>query len=115
MKKLATLLEIKLKHVSPKLPQTIGVVERSHAMPNRILKCNTDERWSDLHKYVPLATFVHNTSYHSSMGCSLSTLFHRREPIKLLDLRFSRKALEALKLVLILYKNLRMRCYESSI
>ena len=58
MKELATLLEINLKHASLKRPQTIDVVERSHAMLNRILKCNTDEHWSDSLKYVPLATFI---------------------------------------------------------
>ena len=97
MKELATLLQMNLKHASLKHPQTIGVVERSHAMLNRILKCNTDEHWSDWHKYVPLTTFIHNTSYHSAIGCSPSTLFHGREPIKPLDLRFSRKALEAVE------------------
>ena len=44
---------------------------------------------------VILATFIHNTSYYSSIGCSPSAIFHGREPIKKLDLRFSTKALEA--------------------
>ena len=34
-----------------------------------------------------LATFMHNTSYHSSIGCIPSCLFHGREPIKPIDLR----------------------------
>ena len=94
---MATLLEINLKYASLKHPQTIGVVERSHAMLNLILKCNTDEHWTDWLKYVPLATFLHNTSYHSAIGCKPSTLFHGREPIEPLDLRFCRKALEAVE------------------
>ena len=88
MKELATLLELILKHATLKHPQTIGVVERSHAMFNRLLQCNTDEHSSDWNKYVPLATFIHNTSYHSSIGSSPCTLFQGRGPYKPLDLHF---------------------------
>ena len=95
MAELARLLEVKLKHATLKHPQTIGVVERSHDPLKRILKLNTSEQWNDWHKYVPLATFIHNTSYHSSINCCPTTLFHGREPVKPLDLRFSRKGMEA--------------------
>ena len=71
-----------------KHPQTIGVVERSHSALKRILKLKTDEKWTTWYKYVDLATFIHNTSYHSSIGCTPSSLFHGREPIKPIDLRF---------------------------
>ena len=64
---LTRLLEVKLKHATLKHPQTIGVVERSHAALKRILNLNSNEQWNDWHKYVPLATFIHNTSYHSSI------------------------------------------------
>ena len=90
---LANLLEIKIDHASLKHPQTIGVVERSHAALKRILKLNTDENWTTWYKYVDLATFIHNTSYHSSIGCTPSSLFHGREPIKPIDLRFRSHAL----------------------
>ena len=95
MSELAILLEVKLKHASLKHPQTIGAVERSHGPLKRILKLNTEEQWKDWHKYVPLATFIHNTSYHSATNCCPSTLFHGRESIKPLDIRFSRKVLDA--------------------
>ena len=85
---LTNLLEIKLQHASLKHPQSIGVVERSHSALKRILKLNTDEKWTTWYKYVDLATFIHNTSYHSSIGCTPSSLFHGREPIKPIDLRF---------------------------
>ena len=71
-----------------KHPQTIGVAERSHSALKRILKLNTDEKWTTWYKYVDLATFIHNTSYHSSIGCTPSSLFHGREPIEPNDLRF---------------------------
>ena len=72
------LLEIQSQHASLKHPQTIGVVERSHSALTRILKLNTDESWSTWYRYVDLATFIHNTSHHSSIGCTPSSLFHGR-------------------------------------
>ena len=91
---LTKLLEVQLKHASLKHPQTVGVVERSHSALKRILKLETNEQWNDWYKYVPLALFIHNTSYHSTIGCSPTALFHRREPIKPLDLRFSNRMIE---------------------
>ena len=91
---LTKLLEIQLEHASLKHPQTVGVVERSHSALKHILKLNTKEQWNDLFKYVPLATFIHNTSYHSAIGCSPTVLFHGREPIKPLDLRFTNTLIE---------------------
>ena len=43
---LTNLLQIKLQHASLKHPQTIVVVERSHFAWKRILKLNTDEKWT---------------------------------------------------------------------
>ena len=85
---LTQLPEIKISHASLKHPQTIGVVERSPAAVARILKLNSNQSFTNWHKYVPLATFIHNTSYHTSIGCSPTVLFHGREPMKPLDLRF---------------------------
>ena len=44
MHELCSLLEIRLKHATLKHPQTIGLVERSHASLKRILKLNTNEQ-----------------------------------------------------------------------
>ena len=85
---LTNLLEIKLQHASLKHPQKLGVAERSHSALKRILNLNTDEKWTTWYKYVDLATFIHNTSYHSSIGSTPSSIFHGREPIKPIDLRF---------------------------
>ena len=95
MSELASLLEVKLKHALLKHPQTIGAVERSLGPLKRILKLNTEEQWKDWYKYVPLATFIHNTSYHSAINCCPLSLFHGREPIKPLDIKFSRKVMDA--------------------
>ena len=92
MAELTKLLEVKLKHATLKHPQTIGVVERSQAALKWILKLNSNQQWNDWHKYVPLATFIHNKSYHSSINCCPTTLFHGRA--KPLDLRFSTRAMQ---------------------
>ena len=85
---LTNLLEIKLQHASLKHPQTKGVVERSHSALKWILKLKTDEKWTTWYKYVDLATFIHNSSYQSSVVCTPSSLFHGRERTKPIDLRF---------------------------
>ena len=94
MHELTKLLEIKLEHASLKHPQPVGVVERSHSALKRILKLNTTEQWNDWTKYVQLAAFIHNTSYHFAIGTSPTALFHGRKPLKPLDFRFSNSLLE---------------------
>ena len=96
MHELAQLLEVKLKHATLKHAQSVGVVERAHGALKRILKLNTNEQWSNWHKYVPLATYIHNTSYYSSIGCTPTSIFHGREQIKPLDVRFNNKNLKNL-------------------
>ena len=96
MHELASLLEVKIKHASLKHAQSVGVVERAHGALKRILKLNTNHQWSNWHKYVPLAAYIHNTSYYSSIGCTPTAIFHGREPIKPLDLRFSNTAIKRL-------------------
>ena len=80
--------EIKISHASVKRPPTIQVIERSHAALTRILKLNSNQALSNWHRYFPLATFVHNTPFHTPVGCSPTALFHGIEPMKPLDLRF---------------------------
>ena len=94
MHELMKLLEIQLEHASLKHPQTVGVVERSHSALERIFKLNTNEQWNDWFKYVQLATFIHNSSYHSAIGCSPTVPFHGRELIKPLELRFNDVVIE---------------------
>ena len=64
------LLEKKTYHASLKHPQTIGIVERAHAARTRVLKLNINQSFTNWHKFLNLATFIHNTSYHTSIGCA---------------------------------------------
>ena len=86
-----------LKHATFKHPQTVGVVGNSHAALEPILKVNTTTQWNDWHKYVSLAVFIHNTSYHHSIRYYPSAILYGRDPIKPLDIRFSRKAMESVE------------------
>ena len=85
---LTRILEIKISHASLKHPQTIGVVERAPAALTRILKLNSNQTFTNWCKHLHLATFIHNTSYHTSIGCASTVILHGRDPVKPLDIRF---------------------------
>ena len=72
----------------------MGVVERSHSTVTRILNLKTIEQGNNWFKYVQLAIFINNTSFHSAVGCSPTVPFHGRERIKRLDLQFSNSLIE---------------------
>ena len=80
IKEVAGVLGITLKHATTKHVQTIGLLERSHASIKQSLKIETAERRSLRHKYINIAVLNYNTSYHSSIGCEPSRVFHGRIP-----------------------------------
>ena len=51
------------------------------------MKIETGERRSLWHKYVSLAVLNYNTSYHASIGCQPSRVFHGRIPYNIVDLK----------------------------
>ena len=83
----AGVLGITLKHATTKHAQTIGLLEQSHASIKQALKIETGERRSLWHKYVNVAVQNYITSYHTSIGCEPSRVFHGRIPYKMLDLK----------------------------
>ena len=85
IKEVAGVLGITLKHATAKHVQTTGLLERSHAFIKQALKIETGERRSLWHKYVSIAFLNYNTSYHASIGCEPSSVFHGRIPYKVLD------------------------------
>ena len=87
IKEVAGVLGITLKHATTKHAQTIGLLERSHASIKKALKIETGERRSLWHKYVNIAVLNYNTSYHTSIGCEPSQVFHGRIPYNILDLK----------------------------
>ena len=86
IKEVAGVLGITLKHATTKHAQTIGLLKRSHASIKQALKIETGERRSLWHKYINIAILNYNTSYHTSIGCEPSRVFHGRIPYNLLGL-----------------------------
>ena len=79
------ILGITLKCATTKHPQTIGKLERTHASMKTNLKMACGKYRRQWHKYLPLAVLNHNTSYHASIGCEPTRVFHGRIPFNILD------------------------------
>ena len=79
------ILSITLRCATTKHPQTIGKLERTHASLKTNLKMACGEYRRQWHKYLPLAVLNHNTSYHASIGCEPTRVFHGRIPFNILD------------------------------
>ena len=80
---------IKVSHATIKHAQSIGMVERSHQRLKQILKINVSADRPRCDRYVNLAVVAHNTTYHQSLKCSPTEVFHGRVPYNALDLKFS--------------------------
>ena len=78
-------LGITLKCATTKHPQTIGKLDRTHASLKTNLKMASGEYRRQWHEYLPLAVLNYNTTYHSSIGCEPSKVFHGRIPFNVLD------------------------------
>ena len=78
-------LGIQLKCATTKHPQTIGKLERTHASLKTNLKMASGDYWRQWHKYLPLAVLNYYTTYHASLGCGPSRIFHGRIPYNILD------------------------------
>ena len=76
---------ITLKCATTKHPQTIGKSERTHASLKTNLKMACGKYCRQKHKYLPLAVLNHNTSYHASIGCDPTRVFHGRISYNNLD------------------------------
>ena len=84
-REVAAVLGVELKHASTKHAQTIGMLERTHATVKTHLKAATGEFRINWHKFLPLAVLNHNTTYHASLGCEPTRVFHGRIPHHILD------------------------------
>ena len=95
MKELAVVLDFTLKDVTTKYVQTIGLLERSQASIKQALKIGTGERRSLWLVYVSIAVPNYNTSYHTSIGCEPSRIFHGRIRYNSLDTKLGRRPQQA--------------------
>ena len=90
------ILGITLKCATTKHPQTIGKLERTHATLKVNLKMASGEYRRQWHKYLPLAVLNYNTSYHASIGCEPTRVFHGRIPFNILDHKLGNNPNEAI-------------------
>ena len=74
-----------IEHATIKHAQTIGVIERNHQRLKQILKINVAADSPQWDRYVNFAVMAHNTTYHSSLKCTPSEVFHGRVPYNALD------------------------------
>ena len=81
----AQILGIQVKSATTKHPQTIGKLERTHASLKTNLKMTSGDYRRQWHKYLPLAVLNCNTTYHATLGCEPSRIFHGRIPYNILD------------------------------
>ena len=87
IKEVAEVLGVTLQHATTKHAQTIGMLERTQASLKNTSKIETCERRSMWHMYVNIAVLNYITSYHTSIGCEPSRIFHGRVPYNVLDLK----------------------------
>ena len=87
IEEVAGVLGVILKHATTKHAQTSRLLERSQASIKQTLKIETGERKLWWHKYFSIAVLNYNTSYHASIGCDPSRVFHGRFPYKIVDLK----------------------------
>ena len=80
---------IQVSHATIKHAQTIGMIERSHQKLKQILKINVSADRPQWDRYVNLAVMAHNTTYHQTLKCTPTEIFHGRVPYNVLDLKFS--------------------------
>jgi len=74
------LLRVKTIKTSSYHPQTNGALERTHRVLVEYLRCYILEDQTDWDKWIPYATFVFNTTPHSSMGFTPHELLFGRKP-----------------------------------
>ena len=91
IKEVTGVLGITLKHATTKHPKTIGLLERSQMSIKQALKIETGERRSLWHKYINIAVLNYNTSYHTSIGCEPSRVFHGRILYNVLELKLGNR------------------------
>ena len=73
-------LKIKKLKATAYHPQTNGALERTHRVLVEYLKCYILEDQSDWEKWLPYATFVFNTTPHTSTGFTPHELLFDRKP-----------------------------------
>ena len=107
-------------------PELIHIPEWDHAKIKISLKMASGEYKKLWHKYLPIAILNYNTTYHFSIDCEPSQVFHGRVPHNILDhklgLRFNPStapttdfAEESLRSTKVLYDKTKKKVMQSYI
>ena len=88
LSEIANTADIHISRATIKHAQTIGMIERTHAKLKNILKISVNADRPQWDRYVDIAIMAHNTTYHDSLKCSPTEIFHGRIPYNPLDLQF---------------------------
>ena len=75
-KEVGAVINIELKQATLEHAQTIGLLERTHASVKAHLKAATAVFRNNWHNFLPLAVLNHNTTYHATLGCEPTRVFH---------------------------------------
>ena len=86
IKEAAGVLCITPKHATKMHSQRFGPLERSYTSIKQALIIETSERRSLWHKYVSIEALNYNNSYHTSIGCQPSRVFHAHIPHNIPDI-----------------------------
>ena len=79
----------KINQATTKHAQTIGLIERSYQKLKKIPNLNVSVDQPQWDQDVNIAVMGHNTTYHTSLKCSPTEIFHGRTPHDALDLKFA--------------------------
>ena len=82
-------LGIQVKCATTKHPQTTGKLERTHASLKTNLKMASGDYRRQWQKYLPLAVLNCNTTYHATLDCEPSRIFHGGIPYYILNHKLS--------------------------
>ena len=88
MKEATSLFDIELRHATVKHPQTIGLLERSHAGIKKTLKIYENRGHTNWHQYVDYAVFANNNAYNPDTRSTPVEMFSGQAPMKAHDMRF---------------------------
>ena len=80
---------IHIEDATIKHAHAIGLIERTRQKLKQILKIDVADETPQWNKYVNISVMSHNTTYHQSLKCSPTEVFHGRVPYNALNPKFT--------------------------
>ena len=86
-KEVAAVLNVELKHATAKYAQTTGLLERTHGSVKAHHEAATGEFRNEWYRILALEVLNHNTTYHATLECAPTRVFHGKVPHNILDFK----------------------------